>query len=91
MWKLSEPNGNTEDVFMRFPQTEYYRRKYVAYDAGNRTVECQGEETDSGGHCAFSCREGCGFRPLRKGGIKLESEAMAGQDWRKVIAVHNYG
>ncbi|KAG8907549.1 hypothetical protein FRB99_003707 [Tulasnella sp. 403] len=34
---------------------------------------------------------GCGLRPARKGGIRLESEVMQGTTPRKVIVVHNYG
>lgn len=35
--------------------------------------------------------EGCGFRPSRKGGIRLESEVVTGKDGKKVVLVHNYG
>jgi len=33
MWKLSEPGGDTEGMFMRLPQTEYYRHKRRSPDA----------------------------------------------------------
>ncbi len=33
MWKLSEPGGNTEGMFMRLPQTEYYCHKRSSPDA----------------------------------------------------------
>ncbi|KAG8892311.1 hypothetical protein FRC00_012294, partial [Tulasnella sp. 408] len=34
--------------------------------------------------------EGCGLRPARKDGIRLESEVVEGST-RKAIVVHNYG
>jgi len=34
--------------------------------------------------------EGCGFRPARKGGIRLEREELEGTN-RKAIVVYNYG
>ncbi|KAF2723851.1 nucleotide-binding domain-containing protein [Polychaeton citri CBS 116435] len=36
-------------------------------------------------------RHGVGLRPCRKDGIRIESEAIAGADGRKVAVVHNYG
>ena len=35
--------------------------------------------------------EGCGFRPSRTGGIRLESEIMFEKGGKEVIVVHNYG
>ncbi|KAJ6499534.1 D-amino-acid oxidase [Mycena vitilis] len=35
--------------------------------------------------------EGCGLRPARKGGIRLEVDWVAGQDQKKVPVVFNYG
>ena len=35
--------------------------------------------------------EGCGLRPARKGGIRLEVEWADGPDQRKVPVVFNYG
>lgn len=35
--------------------------------------------------------EGCGFRPSRTGGIRLESEIMVEKEGKEVIVVHNYG
>ncbi len=34
--------------------------------------------------------EGCGFRPSRTGGIKLESEIVV-EKGKEVVVVHNYG
>lgn len=33
MWKLSEPGADTEGMFLRLPQTEYYRHKRSSPDA----------------------------------------------------------
>ncbi|TFK41512.1 D-amino-acid oxidase [Crucibulum laeve] len=35
--------------------------------------------------------EGCGFRPARKGGIRLENEVREAHNGKKVAVVHNYG
>lgn len=35
--------------------------------------------------------EGCGFRPSRKGGIRLEGEIRFATEGKKVVVVHNYG
>jgi hypothetical protein len=35
--------------------------------------------------------EGCGFRPSRKGGIRLEGEVRTAKGGKKVAVVHNYG
>lgn len=36
-------------------------------------------------------RHGVGLRPMRDGGIRVEKEAIAGSDGKKVNVVHNYG
>jgi hypothetical protein len=35
--------------------------------------------------------EGCGFRPSRKGGIRLEGEIREVKNGKKAVVVHNYG
>lgn len=36
-------------------------------------------------------RHGVGLRPMREGGIRIETERLKGQDGRSVTIVHNYG
>ena len=40
---------------------------------------------------AIMLEEGCGFRPARKGGIRLEVEWTENGGKERIPAVHNYG
>jgi hypothetical protein len=40
---------------------------------------------------ALVIEEGCGLRPARVGGIRLESVQMIARDQRKIPVIYNYG